>query len=166
MAALSQTVLVFCLGLSLFFWAVREKRPLIGTNSQSWPTLISRKVANNRHSVRPASGKRLIWVKPKVEFISHITNLAGAGGASGRVQGTRIVGGHEQFPTSFRASPDFGRDRWRRHRAFCDPCRSLLQYANRGDAISIGRRGDWLRRRSRTIFAKSRDDRNDSRKHL
>src|SRR5665213_608069 len=67
-----------------------------------------------------------------------------------------LFGAHGQFPTSFRASPDFGRDRWRRHRAFCDPCRSLLQYAIRGDAISIDRRGDWLRRRSRTIFAESR----------
>src|SRR5450759_4604496 len=50
-----------------------------------------------------------------------------------------LFGAHGQFPTSFRASPDFGRDRWRRHRAFCDPCRSPLQYANRGDAMFLYR---------------------------
>ena len=156
----------FVVVLSLFFRAAGAKRPLIGTNLQCWPTLVHRKVANSRHAARPASGKRLICVKPKVELLSHITHLAGAGGASGRERGTRIVGGDEQFPTSLRASPDFGRDRRRRHRAFCDPCRSLRQYANRGDAISISRRCDRLRRRSGTVFAKSRDDRNDSRQHL
>jgi hypothetical protein len=58
----------------------RAKRPLYGANLSSWPALVSRKVANTRRSARPASGKRLIWIKPKVEFIGHITDLAGATG--------------------------------------------------------------------------------------
>ena len=49
-------------------------------NSHILPALISRKAANIQRSARPASGKRLIWIKSKVEFIGHITDLAGATG--------------------------------------------------------------------------------------
>ena len=58
----------------------RAKRPLYGTKLSSWSALVSRKVANTRCSARPASGKRLIWIKPKVEHIGHIPDLGGAGG--------------------------------------------------------------------------------------
>jgi hypothetical protein len=48
----------------LSFLASKGKAPALGSISHRLTILISRKVANNPYEARPASGRRLIWVKP------------------------------------------------------------------------------------------------------